>query len=94
MQLNSAYQQVLNDIAEIGIFCSPFINISEAENLSCVEFDYYRSIFKEKFEKEQENKAEFIKASFEFAKKCTEAICKTVAGVFGGKAGGVDTPGK
>jgi len=94
MQLNSAYQQVLNDIAELGVVSSSFINISEAEDLSCVEFDYYRSIFKQKYEKEQENKAEFTKASFEFAKKCTEAICKTIAGVFGSKSGSVDTPRK
>lgn len=90
MQHNSSYQQVLNDIAEIGVVSASFINISQAEDLSCVEFDYYREIYKQKYEKEQENRAEFIKSTFDFAKKCTEAICKTIAGAFGGKAGGMD----
>ena len=88
----SAYQQVLNDIAELLIYSSSSINIWEAEELSCVEFEYYKNIFKEKFEKELENKNEFIKNTFEFAKKAVEIICKTIANVWGGSMSGLNSP--
>lgn len=87
----SAYQQVLNDIAELLIYSSPSINIGDAEELSCVEFDYYKNIFKQKFEKELENKSEFIKNTFEFAKKAVEIICKTIGNVWGGGFGSLNT---
>ena len=83
MLCNTSYQQTLNEIAEIGIWASPFINIGDAENLSCLEFDFYRTVYKEKYEKEQEHKQETIKKAFEFVGECTKAICKTVAGIFG-----------
>jgi hypothetical protein len=83
MLCNSSYQQIINEIAEIGIWASPFINIGDAENLTCREFDFYKEVYKEKFEKEQENKQEIIKKAFEFGADCTKAICKTIAGVFG-----------
>jgi hypothetical protein len=89
---SSAYQQVLNEIAELLIYSASSINIEEAEELSCVEFDYYKNIFKQKFEKELENKNEFIKNTFEFAKKAVEIICKTIANVWGGGMGGLNTP--
>lgn len=88
----SAYQQVLNDIAELLIYSSSSINIGEAEELSCVEFEYYKNIFKQKFEKELENKNEFIKNTFEFAKKAVEIICKTIANVWGGSMSGLNSP--
>ena len=89
---SGAYQQVLNDILELLIYSSASINIGEAEELSCVEFDYYKGIFKEKFEKDTENKNEFIKNTFEFAKKAVEIICKTIANVWGGSMSGLNSP--
>lgn len=80
-----SYANVLNKIAQMGVFASPFINISEAEDLNCVEFDFYLKVFEDKYEKEMENKTQLIKNSFEMAKNCTESICKTIASVFGGK---------
>lgn len=60
------------------------IPIEDIENLTSVEFEYYYKIFKEKFEKESENRNEFIQNTFEFARKCVEVICKTIANVWGG----------
>jgi hypothetical protein len=54
-------------------------------DMSFDEFTYLRHIFKEKFEQEQKGKQEFIKNTFEFAKKAVEVICKTIAYAFGGK---------
>lgn len=87
-----AYQQVLNELLEITIYSSASININEAEELSCVEFEYYKSFFKQKFEKEMDNKNEFIKNTFEFAKKAVEIICKTIANAMGAGMSGLNIP--
>ena len=39
----------------------------------------------DKFDAEAKNKQEFIKNTFEFARKSVEVICKTIAGAFGTK---------
>lgn len=83
MLCNASYQQTLNEIAELGIWAAPFINIGDAKSLSCREFDFYRSVYKEKFEQEQEHKQETIKTAYKFAGECTKAVCRTVAGIFG-----------
>jgi hypothetical protein len=83
-----SYANVLNRIAQMGVYASPFINISEAEELNCVEFDFYLKVFEDKFEKEMENRNELIKNAFGMAKNCTEAICKTIAGAWGGNKKG------
>ena len=85
MLLGESNQKTLHDIIELLIWSQGYININEIHELPCEEFMYLRNIFKEKFTKEQEQKQEFIKNTFEFAKKGIEAICKTIANVFGGK---------
>ena len=85
MASNSSYQATLVNISELCIWATPFINIRDAENMSCVEFDFYRNTFQEKYENDMEQKSKLIEASFKAAKVYTEAICKTIAGVFGGK---------
>ncbi|MCS7316905.1 MAG: hypothetical protein NZZ41_01095 [Candidatus Dojkabacteria bacterium] len=81
---SGSYQQILNEIIELFVFSGSSLTISDIENLTCVEFEYYYKIFKEKFEKENENKNEFIQNTFEFARRCVEVICKTIASVWGG----------
>ena len=81
---DTSYQQILNNIAELGIWASPFINRCDVEDLSVFEFEFYRTIFKEKYEKEAENKNQVISKAFEYAGECTKAICKTLGGMFGG----------
>ena len=87
MRFNASYEGVLHSVSELLVWSNGIINISEVENLDLYEFEVYREIFKNKFEAEQDGKKEFIKNTFEFAKKCTEAICKTVAGAYGTKQG-------
>lgn len=81
MMMNSSYQRVLHEIAELGIWGGDFINIDNAENLSCVEFEFYRSVFKKKFEEESEGKKKLIEAAFEAARKYCESICKNIQGL-------------
>ena len=85
MMCESCYQQVLNDISELGIWAAPFINIGEAEELTCLEFEFYRKVFKEKYEAENSNKNEIIKMAFEYVGQCTKAICETIGKAFTGK---------
>lgn len=85
MMCESCYLQVLNDISELGIWAAPFINIEEAEELTCLEFEFYRNVFREKYEKEQENKMEIIKKAFEYGGQCTKAICDSIGKAFSGK---------
>jgi enolase len=85
MILEYSVQRITHEIIELLIWSNGFINISEAHQMTFDEFHYLRKIFKEKFEQEQKNKQEFIKNTFEFAKKGIEIICKTIAGAFGGK---------
>ena len=85
MLCESSYQQILNNIAELGIWASSFINISEAEDLSCTEFDFYREVYKDIYEKEHEAKQDTITKAFEYAGECTKAICKSLGGMFGSK---------
>lgn len=80
MHLNSSYDELLHHISELLIWSNGFINIGEIENLDLYEFEAYREIFKHKYEVEQEQKKEFTKNTFEYAKKAVEAICKTIAG--------------
>jgi hypothetical protein len=82
MMCGTCYQQVLSDISELGVWASPFINIGDAHDLPCDEFEFYRRVFKEKYEKEQEYKVDIIKKAFEFAGQCTNTICKTISKVF------------
>lgn len=90
---SDSYQKVLNDIIELVVFSNNAISITEAEEIGCVEFEYYKNIFKEKYTKDIENKKEFIQNTFEFARKAVETICKTIinawgigiSGLFGGK---------
>jgi hypothetical protein len=80
-----SYVNILNKIAKMGVVADSFINISNAEEMNCVEFDFYLNAFTEKYEKESESRKELITAAFKTAKNCTEIICKTIGGVFGGK---------
>lgn len=82
MLLDYCNQKLTNEIIELLIWSNGFINKCEIENFTVDEFFYYRKIFKDKFEKEQDNKQEFIKNTFDFAKKGIEAICKTIANAF------------
>lgn len=86
MQLDSSYHKTLYEIAELGIWAAGFINISEVENLTCVEFEFYRNVLKEKYEAEMENRKDLIEKAFKFGGNCTETICKTIANAFGGKS--------
>lgn len=83
MLMDSCYQKVVNECIELAIWSAPSINIPQIDNLDIVEFDIYRKVFKNKFEEEAKNKNEFIKNTFEFARKGIEVICKTIAGAFG-----------
>ena len=85
MASNSSYQQILVNISELCVWASPFINIGDVENMSCVEFDFYRNTFQEKHESDMEQKSKLIEAAFKAAKSYTETICKTIGSVFGGK---------
>jgi hypothetical protein len=85
MLLNESNQKLLHEIIELLVWTEGFINISEIKEFQCDEFFYLRNVFKEKYEKEQDSKQEFIKNTFEFAKKGIETICKTIAYAFGGK---------
>lgn len=67
------------------VWAAPSINIVEIDNIDLHEFELYRKVFKEKFDTEAKNKQEFIKNTFDFARKCVEVICKTIAGAFGTK---------
>lgn len=88
MHFDTSYEGVLHSASELLVWSEGIININDIENLDLYEFEVYREIFKNKFEAEQEGKKEFIKNTFEFAKKGIEAICKTVAGAYGTKSGG------
>lgn len=83
--MDTCYQQMVNHAIELLIWAAPSINILEVDYLDVAEFELYRKVFKNKFEQEQDNKNEFIKNTFEFARKCVEVICKTIAGAFGTK---------
>lgn len=87
MHFNTSYSGILQSVSELLVWSTGYINIGEVEKLDLYEFEAYREIFKYKHEAEQDEKKEFIKNTFEFASKCTENICKTVAGVFGTKKG-------
>lgn len=87
MHFNSSYMSILQSVSELLVWASGYINIGEVEKLDLYEFEAYREIFKYKHESEQDDKKEFIKNTFEFASKCTENICKTIANVFGMKKG-------
>lgn len=84
MIYSDAYQNILNKIAAFYVYTGSSLNLDDIENVNCVEFEYYFNLFKEKFEKENENKNEFIQNTFEFARNCVEVICKTIANVWGG----------
>lgn len=73
-------------MAELLIWSSGFINIGDMNRMDVFEFDAFREMFKHKYDTDADNKKEFIKATFEFAKKSVEVICKTVAGAFGTKS--------
>lgn len=88
MLFNSSYDYTLHNISELLVWCNGIINIDTIDNLDLYEFEVYREIFKNKFEAEQEGKKEFIKNTFEFAKKGVETICKTIAGSYGTKTKG------
>lgn len=85
MILNYSVKRLMHEIIELLIWSNGFINISEIYEFNNDEFIYLRSIFKDKFEQEQKSKQEFIKNTFEFARKGIEIICKTIAYAFGGK---------
>lgn len=85
MLYGESNQKVLHDTIELLVWSQGYININDIQEFPCDEFFYIRNIFKDKFEKEQEQKQEFIKNTFEFARKGVEAICKTFAYAFGGK---------
>lgn len=86
MHFNTSYSNILSEISELYIW-SNGINIKDIEDLELMEFEAYRNIFKAKYEKENDAKKEFIKNTFEFARRCVEVICKTIAGAFGTKSG-------
>jgi hypothetical protein len=83
--MDTCYKAVLNECIELVVWAAPCINILEIDEIDLHEFDVYRKIFKEKFDAESKSKQEFIKNTFEFARKCVETICKTIAGAFGTK---------
>ena len=83
--MESSYQATFHECVELVIWASPSINIDGVDNLDIYEFEFYRKVFKDKFENDAKNKQEFIKNTFEFARKCVEVICKTIAGAFGTK---------
>ena len=83
--MDSCYKAVLNECIELIVWAAPSINIGEVDEIDLFEFEVYRKVFKDKFESEAKNKQEFIKNTFDFAKKCVEVICKTIAGAFGTK---------
>jgi hypothetical protein len=85
MLMDSCYKAILNECIELVIWAAPSINIGEVDNIDLHEFEIYRKVFKEKFDAEAKNKQEFIKNTFEFARKSVEVICKTIAGAFGTK---------
>jgi len=85
MLMNSCYQQELNYEIELLCWGDKLFTYSEVENLDTHEFEVFRNIFKEKAEAEAKAKQEFIKNTFEFARKCVEVICKTISGAFGTK---------
>lgn len=87
MHFNSNVSLLFQNVSELAIWSSGIININDIYNLDLYEFEVYREIFKNKFETESESKSEFIKGLIEFAKRCVESICKTIAGAYGTRAG-------
>lgn len=94
MHFNSSYVAIVHGASELAVWSNGIINISDIGNLDLYDYEVYREIFKNKFEAEQDGKKEFIKNTFEFAKKAVEAICKTVAGSNNAKAGSLKGPGQ
>ena len=85
MTMDSCYKAILNECIELVVWAAPSINIGEVDTFDIHEFDIYRKVFKDKYEADTKSKQEFIKSTFEFARKCVEVICKTIAGAFGTK---------
>ena len=83
--MDSCYKATINECIELVVWAAPSINIGEVDDLDLHEFEIYRKVFKDKFENEAKNKQEFIKNTFDFARKSVEVICKTIAGAFGTK---------
>jgi hypothetical protein len=74
-------------MAEMLIWSNGFINIGEMDRMDVFEFDAFREMFKKKYEEDADSKKEFTKATFEFARKGIETICKTISAAFGAKSG-------
>lgn len=83
MGFDSSYQQILGEIAQLNIFSGGSLSISEIEDLDLIDYYFYKEIYKNHYEQEQNNKQELIKQSFEFAKKSVEIICKSIGGLGG-----------
>jgi hypothetical protein len=83
MGFDSSYQQILSEIAQLNIFSGGSLSISEIEDLDLIDYYFYKEIYKNHYEQEQNNKQELIKQSFEFAKKSVEIICKSIGGLGG-----------
>ena len=85
MLLDTSEAEIMKEVAEMAVWSDNCININDALNLTVLDFYIYRKIFKELFDQKTESKQKLVEASFEMAKKCTETICKTIAGAYGTK---------
>lgn len=94
MLFDTCEQEILKEIAETAVWSENCINIFDSLELSVLDFYIFRKMFKDLFDQKAESKQKLVESSFEMAKKCTEAICKTIAGAYGTKAGSPDYSNK
>jgi hypothetical protein len=83
MTFDLGYRNTLSQITELLIWANGLLSIPVIEELDQIEFEFYRTFFRKKYEEDNEQKKKFIENTFEFANKAVEVICKTIAGAYG-----------
>lgn len=83
MTFDLGYRNALSQIIELLVWSNGIVDKSEIEEMDQIEFEFYRTFFRKKYEEDNEQKKKFIENTFEFANKAVEVICKTIAGAYG-----------
>jgi len=83
MLYDTCEAEILKECCELAVWSENNINIFDSLNLTCMDFYMLRRIYKDCYDKKTESKQKLVESAFTMAKKCTEAICKTIGGAFG-----------